>query len=292
MMRMAVLHHGSPGSSALARFRAALHRHGLIDGGNCVVDVLGAEARWARLPDLTRQLLQHQPDVLVAIGAIAALTAQRATSHVPILHAIVVDPLDIGLTAAHVTGVSSFDPEQAQRHLRLLQQLLPGLRRIAFLTDVDAPTGRDGRSPLVSQLLAAAAQLGLDLHGVELSGAAVRLDLAFEALLRTGPQALVALEVPTVLARLPEITALAEHHHLPTLTPFGWSCGGLVMEGTSLHDALDPLAEMLASLSRGESLGTEPVTTARHPRLMVRTDLARRFGLSIPAAWMDRATCR
>lgn len=290
MVRIAVLHHGSPSSRALVRFRAGLLRHGLVDGVNCVVDTAGAEGRWPRLTVLAEQLLQRHPDVLVAIGALAALSAQRATSSVPILYAIVLDPSDIGLTALNVSGVSSFDPEQAGRHLRLLQQLVPGLRRVAFLSDVDAPAGREGHSPLVSELLAAAAQLGLDLHGVALSGVEASLDGAFDTLQRTGPQALVALEVPTVLARLGDIVELAERHGLPTLSPYGWPSSGLVMEGASLHDALDPLAESVARIIRSASVGAVKTKVMRHQRLVVRTDRALRIGLAIPAALLQRAS--
>lgn len=289
-MRIALLHHGSPCSPALARFRAGLRRHGLVDGVDCVVDAVGAEACWRRLPELTEQLLQRQPDVLVAIGALAALSAQRATSSVPILHAIVLDPVDIGLTARNVTGVSSFDPEQAMRHLRLLQQLVPGLRRVAFLTAIDAPPGRNGLSPLVFELMTAATQLGLDLHGVALSSADSGLGQAFDMLECSRPQALVALEVPTVLARLPGILDLAEHHRLPTLFPYGWPSSGLVMEGASLHDALDPLAEAIARLGCGARVGDLPMRTVRYQRLVVRMDLAKRIGLAIPAAVLQRAS--
>ncbi len=289
-MRIALLHHGSPCSPVSARFRASLLRHDLFDGVNCVVDTAGAEGRWSRLPLLTEQVLQRRPDVVVAIGALAALSAQRATSSVPILHAIVLDPVDIGLTASNVTGVSSFDPEQAMRHLRLLQQLVPGLSRVAFLTDVDAPPGRDGRNPLVTHLLQAASRLDLDLHGVALCGVDGNIDRAFDGLQRTGPQALVALEVPTVLARLPDIMELAERHRLPTLSPYGWSSSGLVMEGASLHDALDPLAESVARVRCGAGVGAVPIRIVRHQRFVVRMDRARRIGLAIPAALLQRAS--
>ncbi|MEI6026553.1 MAG: ABC transporter substrate-binding protein [Betaproteobacteria bacterium] len=290
MFRIGLLHHGSSSSPALARFRTGLLRHALVDGANCLVDALGAEGRWHRLPALTAQLLQRKPDVLVAIGALAALSAQRATSSIPILHAIVLDPVDIGLAAPNVTGVSSFDPEQPARHLSLLQQLLPGLRKVAFLADVEAPQGCDGRSPLVTHLLQAASQLDLDLHGVALSSVEGNLEQPFDTLKLTGSQALVALEVPTVLARLPDIMTLADRHRLPTLSPYGWRASGLVMEGTSLHDALDPLAESVALVSRGTPVGAVPMRIVRHQRLVVRMDRARRIGLTIPTAVLQRAS--
>jgi putative ABC transport system substrate-binding protein len=290
MSRIAVLHHGSPCSPALARLRAALAIRGLGEGNRCVVDAVGAQGRWNRLPELATQLIHRQPEVLVAIGALAALSAQHATSSVPIVHGIVLDPSDIGLTAANVTGVSTFDTNQAFRHLRLLQQLVPGLRRVAFLTDIDAPQGPGGHNPLVSRLLAAAAQLGLELRGAALSGIDSNLDQAFDTVQRIGPQALVALEVPSVLARLGEILELAERHRLPTLSPFGGSSSGLVMEGASLYDAIDPLADSVARVIRGRSVGAVPLKFIRHPRLVVCMDRVRRIDLAISTALLQQAS--
>ena len=290
MWRIAVVHHGSASSLALARLREGLQHHGLIDGIHCVVDAAGAEGRWARLPLLVEQLLHRRPDVVVALGAIAALSAQRATARVPILHAIVLDALDIGLTARNVSGVTSFDPDQATCHLRLLRQLVPGLRNVAFLTDVEAPRGPDGRNPLVSRFLRAAAAQGLETTCVELSGTEDHLEDAFDGVQRTHPQALVALEVPAVLARLGEIARLAEYHRWPTLFPHGWPDTGVVMQGAALHDAIDPLAASVAALSRGACVADMPLHTVRHERLVIHRGRTQRIGLSVPACVLDQAT--
>lgn len=290
MWRVAVLHHGSPSSLALAGLREGLHRRGLIDGINCVVDASGAEGRWARLPLLIEQLLHRGPDVIVAIGAVAALSAQRATARVPILHAIVLDASDIGLSARNVSGVTTFDPDQATRHLRLLQQLVPGLLNVAFLTDVEAPRGPDGRNPLVSQFLRAAAACRLETTCVGLSGIDANLEGAFDSVQRAHTQALVALEVPAVLARLGDIAHLAAYHRWPMLSPYGWPDTGMVMQGAALHDAIDPLAAYVAAISRGACVADVPLRTVRHERLVIHRGRAQRIGLSVPACMLDRAT--
>ena len=290
MWRVAVLHHGSPSSLALAELHKGLHRRGLIHGVNCVVDATGVEGQWERLPMLVEQLLQRGPDVMVAMGALAALSAQRATSRVPILHAIVLDASDIGLAARNVSGVSTFDPNQATRHLGLLQQLVPGLRTVAFLTDVDAPRALDGRSPLVTQLLWAAAALRLDIMCVALSGIDANLEDAFDSVQQARAQALVALEVPAVLARLGDIVRLAERHRLPMLSPYGWPDTGVVMQGAALYDAINPLAEYVVALSCGTCVADVPLRTVRHERVVIHRGRTQRIGLLVPARVLDRVT--
>lgn len=290
MWRIAVVHHGSPSSLALARLRQGLQRQGLVEGVNCIVDAAGTEGRWQLLPMLIERLQQCSPDVLVAIGALAALSAQRATARVRIVHAIVLDAQEIGLTAPNVSGVSTFDPDQGTHHAQLLLQLVPGLSRVALLTDADAPKGLDGRNPLVTRFMQAAAAHKLDVTCVALSGIDAELEPLFATVRQAHAQALVALEVPAVLARLADIVGLAERHRLPALTPYGWPETGVVMQGAALLDAMDPLAQRIAALTRDACAPDMQSCGVRHERLVVHRGRARRIGLSIPARVLDRAT--
>lgn len=288
--RIAIVHHGSTSSPNLACLRQALHRHGLTEGDSCIVDATGIAGQWTQLPGLVDQLLKRLPDVLVAIGGVAALSAQRATSRIPILHAIVLDPSDIGLAAPNVSGVTTFDPGQAMRHLWLLRQLLPGMRTLACLTDAEAPKGQDGCNPLESQLWRAATAQGIELICAAMPGTDNDLREIIRSMKEAHAHALVALEVPAVLSRLGTISCLAEGHRLPLLSPYGWPDGGVVMQGGALHDAMDPLAGAVAALLNGISMANLPLRTVRHQRLVFHRGQAQRIGLEIPACVLDAAT--
>lgn len=288
--RIAVIHHGSSANPALAALRDQLRRRRLIDGDNCIVDAAGVEGQWDRLPELIGQLLHRRPDVLVAIGGVAALSAHRATSRVPLLHAIVLDPSDIGLTAPNVSGVTTFDPTQATRHLRLLRQLIPDLRTVVCLTDTDAPKGADGLNPLESSLQRAAAAQGLEVVSVKLPGADAILGELLHSMQQSQTHALIALEVPAVLARLGAISAVAERLRLPLLSPYGWQDGGVVMQGAALHDAIHPLEMAVAAVLQGVSVADLPVRTVRRKRLVLHRARAQRIGLQIPASVLSQAT--
>ena len=291
MWRIGVVHHGSRSSPALAGLREGLHQRGLIDGVDYVLDAVGVAGRWERLSQVIRQLLHRGPDVIVALGAKAALQAQRATAQVPILHAIVLDAADIGLTALNVGGISTFDPGQARRHLCVLQQLVPGLRRVAVLTDPDAPQGRDGFNPLLTCFLQAATEYRLEATSVAVCRADAQLEGAVGTVRARRAQALIALEVPAVLARLGDIGRLAERHRLPLLLPHGWADTGTVMEGASLHDAIAMLSERIAALLSGACLGEGLSHTVRHHRLVIHRGRAQRIGLTVPTSLVDQATC-
>lgn len=290
MWRVAVLHHGSMSSPALARLREGLRERQLIDGKNCTIDIEGAEGRLERLPRLVGELLRRGPDVVAAIGGVAALAAQRATSTIPVVHAIVLDPPEIGLTAANVAGITTFDTDHGVRQLQLLKELVAGLRTIVCLTDPDAPKGAGGVNPLLFQLLRAARQEGLQVQCAVQDRPGSDSEAAFDAIRRTRAQALVALEVPAVLARLAEIAPLAERAGLPTVFPPCQQQTGVVMLGPALHDAIDPLAEYIAAIARGVAVGELPTQRVRHERLEIGVGLARRMGLAVPDLILQRAT--
>ena len=292
MWRIGVIHHGGASSHLIEHFRRALRQHGLVDGENCSVDAAGAEGRLERLPLLAEELLTREPDVLVTLGAVAALEAQRRTSTVPIVYAIVLDAFEIGLMACNVTGISTFDPYQAARQLRLLRQLVPGLKRVACVTDAEAPKGRDGLNPLLSHVLKAGASQRLGVICVALSGVKDDLHVAFECARRAGAQAMVVLEVPAVLARLSEVLRLSEAYALPTVSPYGWPDAGVVTEGTALIDAIGPLAQQVAALASGVSVGQLPARRVRAERLEVNVERAGRIGLAVPTSILKRATLR
>ena len=289
MWRVAVLHHGTMSSPALVRLRECLRQRGLIAGENCVIDTAGAEGRLERLPRLAEELLRRGPHVVSAIGGVAALAAQRATSTIPVVHAIVLDPTEIDLTAANVTGITTFDADYGLRQLRLLKELVAGLRTIVCLTDPDAPKGAGGINPLLFNLLRAARQEGLRVRCVAQDGSNSDPKTAFDTIRQTRAEALVALEVPAVLVRLGEIAAFAERAGLPTVFPPGQQQTGIVMLGPALYDAVDPLAEYIVAISRGMPVAELPTHRVRHERLEVDVGRARRIGLTVPAAILKRA---
>src|SRR5262249_50317479 len=98
-----------------------------------------AEGRDHRLSSLVGELIDRNVDVIVTVGTPAALAAQRATSIIPIVMAIVADPVGEGLVAslarpgANVTGLANLDTELSQKRLEILKEVVPGLSRVAIL---------------------------------------------------------------------------------------------------------------------------------------------------------------
>ena len=152
----------STATTQLDVLRKALAEFGLVEGRNIVIDSQWPDVdRLDRLPESAAALIALKPAVIIAIGATAARAAIAATTEVPIVFEVVVDPLANGLTSSlerpggNVTGFTTFDPLHASRQLALLQEVIPGLTRVALLGDAGAAPG------LYQTLEDAARDLGL-----------------------------------------------------------------------------------------------------------------------------------
>jgi ABC-type uncharacterized transport system substrate-binding protein len=91
-----------------------------------------AEGRNDRLPELAAQLVWRRVAVIVSGGgAPSAMAAKAATATIPIVFAVAVDPVEVGLVASltrpggNVTGVTNLNIEVGPKRLELLRELLP-----------------------------------------------------------------------------------------------------------------------------------------------------------------------
>jgi len=268
-------------------------REGLSELGHTEGQTFKMEARFAagqldQLPSLAAELVALRVDVIAVIGAITFWAARQATSDIPIIFTIVLDPADAGMITdadrpgGNTTGVTSFDPDQARSQIRLLKQVLPGLTRLAILGDAGVP------DTLPDLNKAAATAEGLRSQ-VLLAGAE-DLDGAFAAFKDEGADALLCLEVPRTSTYGGRIVELAAAARLPTM--FGRDLaryGPLLAYGTSLAAAARRMAGLVNQVLKGAKPGELPIERVARPELVVNLKVAREIGISVPAEVLARA---
>src|SRR3974390_2802595 len=142
------LHGASPGPYAgfLPAFHQGLKEAGYTEGGNVAVEYRWAEDRYDRLPALAADLVDRHVTVIPAVGSTpAALAAKAATTTIPIVFAVAVDPVAIGLVASlarpggNLTGVASLTGEVGPKRLEMLHALVPTETTIALLVNPKGP---------------------------------------------------------------------------------------------------------------------------------------------------------
>src|ERR1700757_2629202 len=122
-------------------FQKGLADLGYTDGKNIVIESRFAEGHYDRFPEIFAELIRLKVDVLAVTGAVTARAAQKATTDIPIVFSVVVDPVTDTVIASmehpggNITGVTCFDPRQATKQFQLLKEVIPNLKRVAILGD-------------------------------------------------------------------------------------------------------------------------------------------------------------
>src|SRR5262245_29481376 len=163
------LNSASPGQYAdrVGAFREGLRESGYVEGRNVAFEFRWADGQYDRLPGLAAELVQRRVNVLAATGAVPSVVAAKAaTTTIPIVCTIAVDPVEAGLVASlsrpggNITGVSNLNVELGPKRLELLRELVPTAATVALLVNPTNPVA----VTQTRDMPAAARALGLELH--------------------------------------------------------------------------------------------------------------------------------
>jgi putative ABC transport system substrate-binding protein len=284
---------GSPsdGERMTAAFREGLRDLGYVDGQNIAVRL-----RWAstpqRLAELAADVVRNHVDVIVTQGTPAAQAAKRATSTIPIVMATSGDPVAVGLVASlarpggNVTGNSILAPELNGKRLELIRELVPGVSRIAALSNPTNPiTALD-----VTAAEAAARGLGVSLHVLEVRDRD-DFDRAFQVAREVRAGALLVFADPFILAHRTRVARLAVGSRLPAV--FGFSgfadAGGLADYGPDLAVMFRRAALYIDKILKGAKPADLPVEQPTRLELVLNMATAKTLGLQIPPSVLLRA---
>lgn len=281
-----------PRIAALERGLASL---GYVAGQNVVfVHRYADDPRLTRVAELAAELVQAGVDVVVTATNPTTAAMMKATSTVPIVMAVGVEPVSAGLVAGitrpggNVTGLT-FDVDPAQlagKRLGILKELVPSLARAAVLWN---PTYGPG---------------GLRFKGTEDAGRKLgiavisarvtepgQLEPAFAELQRARAQALIVMSDPMTAAQRKRIAELAASHRLPAIYALREfvEAGGLSSYATSLVDQYRRAAGYVDRILKGAKPGDLPVEQPTAFELWINAKAARALGLTIPPSLLLRA---
>jgi putative ABC transport system substrate-binding protein len=292
--RVGVLEPGSPAAFAVRfeAFRLGLRELGYVEGRNLHVERRFAEGRPERLPGLAKELAAQSLDVIVTATTPGARAAQGATRTIPIVMAMIADPVEAGLVASlsrpggNITGLSNLAPLVDGKRLELLKEAVPRARSVGFVLD---PANR-GLTIRFREMRAAAQGLGMALTEVPVR-AAGELEGAMEAAAREGAGAFFV-PTPTFIAHGKRVRDLAARRRLPvfhdTREPVEEG-GGLMAYGPSHADLYRRAATYVDKILRGAAPAELPIEQPTTFELVVNLKAARELGLAIPPALLSRA---
>ena len=281
-------------AAPLAAFRRGLAEAGFIEGRNVAIEYRWAEDQNDRLPALAADLVRNQVTVIVAAGSTpAALAAKAATSTIPMVFYIGVDPIEAGLVTSlarpgsNITGVTTLNAEVVPKRLQLVHELEPTAIVIALLVNPTSPTLAETS---MKEAQAAAQTLGLQLH-VLYASTERDLDEAFRTSVQLRAGALVISPDVSSNSLSKQFGALTLRYGMPTIYQFRdfAAAGGLLSYGGDVSEFNRQVGVLTGRILKGEKPTDLPVQQSAKMELFINLKTAKALGLTIPQSVLVRA---
>jgi putative tryptophan/tyrosine transport system substrate-binding protein len=275
----------------LAAFRRGLGEIGYVEGQNVMIECRWAESHNDRLSAMADDLVRRPVAAIAAIGGTPpALAAKAATSTIPVVFYVGIDPVEFGLVASlnrpggNMTGVVSH--ELVAKRIEVLHELVPKAAVVAVLVN---PTN----SYTESEMRAAnegARSLGLRLHFLRASTVS-EIDAVLGTLDEIRAGTLLISADLFLFARRQQIVALAAQHGLPAI--YAWrecaTAGGLMSYGTSPIEAYRLVGVYAGRILKGAQPADLPVQQNEKVEFVINVKTANALGLTFPISLLGRA---
>jgi putative ABC transport system substrate-binding protein len=275
----------SPESKAVQHFRRGLRDAGYFEGRNVAVEWRYAEGDYDRVPAFIDEFIRGKVDVMILDSSVGTEAAKRATSTIPIVMALVRDPVGSGFIKSlarpggNITGLSMMTTVDLNaKRLHLLNEVIPHLTRVAVMWNPDHPL----HAKEVDDLKEKASSWSLELSYVAVRGPE-QLAAAFSDVAQAKAQALYVIEEPVFFAHRDAILTMASTARLPTLHELRRfpEEGALMSYGPDLYDLFRRAATYVDRILKGAKPSDLPVEQPTRFELVINLKTAKTLGLDI-----------
>jgi ABC-type uncharacterized transport system substrate-binding protein len=276
----------------LAVFRQGLQQLGWTDGRNVRIDTRWGAANADDIRKYAAELVTLAPDVILAAGNAPVERLLQATRTVPIVFAIVLDPVGSGIVdslsqpGGNATGFMQFEYSLTAKWLELLKQVAPSVTRAAVLRDSTVAAGI-GQFAVIQSV---APSVGVEVSPIN-GRDAPEIERAIAAFARTSNGGLIVTSSALAGVHRDLIIALAARHKLPAVYSGRVSVnrGGLISYGADLVDQYRRAAAYVDRILKGTKPADLPVQAPTKYELVINLKTARALGLEIPTSLLARA---
>ncbi len=291
-VRLGFLRIVAPPKDYIDALEQGFRERGYVPGHDIVIDYRFADGHEDQLRRLAQELVDRKVAILIVAGNQAARAARDATRTIPIVMAVVNDPVASGLVVSlarpggNITGNSLLSSTLAGKRLELLKQVLPKVSRVAILVNKDNPA----HPVALKETLVAATTLGIEVQPFEVQGPAM-FDEAFARMVKAHVEALVLFEDAMFGTERVQLATLAAKTRLPTVYGQRNSVddGGLMSYGPSITGAYRNAASFVDRILKGARPGDLPIEQPTKYELVINLKTAKALGLTIPQSLLLRA---
>ena len=267
---------------------------GWIEGQTIVFDCVSAVGGIDQVPALARELVSRRPDVLIANPWLFVSALKRETTTIPIVMLATLEPVRSGLIGSfarpegNVTGIAWL--YLLPKQMELLKEIVPNLRRVAFITDASAYSPPEASKISKEYLSIAASTLGFTW---QVFSAVVENDYD-EIFTRLAAEHFDAVYIPGLpfnTQNQTRICKLALRHRIPAVSEsLDWAkCGFLLTYGQDFIWTLEHAMDYVDKILHGAKPSDLPVEQAAKFDLVVNLKTAKTLGLTVPPSLIARA---
>ena len=275
----------SDAKARLAAFLQALHQLGWTEGQNLRVDARWSGGNAGDARKYAMELVALAPDVILTGGNVGLAAMLQATRTVPIVFAIVPDPVGTGLVASlsrpggNATGFMMFEYSLCGKWLEVLKQIAPSVTRVGVLRDPAIAAGI-GQFAVIQSV---APSVGVDVSPINLT-TAPEIERAIAAFASSPNGGLILTASALSALHRPLIIALAARYKLPAvyLERYFVQTGGLISYGPNFVDQYRQAAGYVDRILKGEKPANLPVQAPTKYELVINLKTAKALGLTVP----------
>jgi putative ABC transport system substrate-binding protein len=278
------------GQARLAAFHQGLQQLGWTVGRNVQIDYRWGAGDASAFRRYAEELLALAPDVILASATPSVQALQQATHSVPIVFALVSDPVAMGLVASlarpggNITGFTPMEFGFGAKWLELLKEIAPRVTRVAVLRDLTIGPAQ------LSAIQAVAPSFGVELSAVGVRDAS-EIERAVATFARSSHAGMIVTASTSGAVHRDLITMLATRHRLPAVYPFRYdvTAGGLISYGANSIDIYRRAAAYVDRVLKGEKPADLPVQAPTKYELVINLKTARALGIEVPATLLATA---
>ena len=270
----------------LAALTQELQKLGWADGRNIRIDGRWGDSDADRTWASAKELVELQPDVIVAhtTSAVSALAQQTRT--IPIVFVLVSDPVGNGFVenwtkpGGNITGFTDFEAPMAGKWLELLRQIAPHVTQVALLFNPETAPG--GGAVFLGPIEKAAPAFALNWMAASVRNAD-EIETIGGALGRHGATGILVMPDVFTTVHREQIIALAARYSLPAVYAYRYFAtdGGLMSYGIDPADQCRQAAAYVDRILKGTPAGVLPIQAPTKFELVINLKTAKAFGLDL-----------
>ena len=279
--------------SLVAAFRGELAKLGWAVGRDLQIEVRWSAGNADRIGTFAKELVDLRPDAILARGTPETRALCRETQTIPIVFALVSDPITSGFTTSlahpdrNATGFALYEHTMGGKWIAILREIAPSTVRVALLFN---PTTAPPLEFFLPSIQAAASSFDVKVSAARVYSKA-EIEGVIAGLASDPGGGLIVMPDSFNVTNRDLIIALASRYGVPAIsdTRFYTESGGLMNYGSDFVKQFRKAAGYVDRVLKGAKPADLPIQEPTEFDVVINLKTAKALGLTVPTSLMVAA---